>query len=405
MAGVRATLTQVRGATKHRAEDTAPKPDFITFVSLASEIYQAHRDHLIPVQHFQPALETYQGKGHTSLVTHEAMTLSAPSPFARGVVSSFSEGIVIKRPRDIKLGKASSGLISFITELRIRFHPALRSHPHIARLRGIGWDFEDEDATVPRPILLEEFAPQGALDNFWKHWNFVRMNFKSKLEFCRDLAGGLRALHSCGVVHGDVKPANILVFPRPDSRDSFVVKLTDFGHSAIESDHQGILPAFTPQWCAPEATRDDDNAQGMTFQELKATDVYSYGLVVLSIMIGRSFYLDYKQTEDIQRHKQSNTLLQQSIDQVEKEDRECMDSDLEVETVSTLLRKTIQRDPGLRSLSDCASVIDRFVFAFFFFPFVYFDPPNQSPPCPGRCVDEVLAFADTALRRSQQRVA
>ena len=399
MAGVRATLTQVRGATKRRGDDTAPKPDFITFVSLASEIYQAHRDHLIPVQHFQPALETYQGKGHTSLVTHTAMTLSAPSAVARGVVSSFREGVMIKRPRDINLEKASSGLISFITELRIRFHPALRSHPHIARLRGIGWDFQDEDATIPRPILLEEFAPQGALDNFWKHWNFVRMNFKSKLEFCRDLADGLRALHSCGVVHGDVKPANILVFPRRDSRDNFLVKLTDFGHSAIESDRQPVLPAFTPQWCAPEATS-DDSSPNMTFQEMKATDVYSYGLVVLSIMIGRSFYFDYKQAEDIQHHKQADTLLQQSIDQVEKEDKECMDSDLEVGTVSALLRKTIQRDPQLRSLSDCVSTIDRFVVSLL--SFTQIGPAQKHVLTrPGLCRYELETQATTSRMKFQ----
>jgi serine/threonine protein kinase len=271
-----------------------------------------HHDDLIPVQQYQPALETYQGKGHTSLVTHAAVMRSAPSTFARGVISSFSEGVVIKRPRGIKLGKSSSALVSFVTELRIRFHPILRAHRHIAQLRGVGWDFEDEDTMIPRPILLEEFAPQGALDNFWKHWNFVRMNFKSKLEFCRDLADGLGVLHACGVVHGDVKPANILVFPRPDSRDSFVVKLTDFGHSAIESDGQGILPAFTPQWCAPEVTRDDE-CQSMSFSDMKATDIYSYGLVVLSIMIGRSFYLDYERVEEIQRDKQAGTLLQRSI--------------------------------------------------------------------------------------------
>ncbi|KAK0644254.1 kinase-like domain-containing protein [Cercophora newfieldiana] len=360
MARARATFTQVRNATKQSADDATPKPDFITFVSLVSEAYQAHHDDLIPVQQYKPSLETFQGKGHTSLVTHAAVMRSAPSTFARGVVSSFSEGVVIKRPRDIKLGKSSSGLTSFITELRIRLHPTLRAHPHIARLRGIGWDFQDEDATIPRPILLEEFAPLGALDNFWKNWNFVRMTFKSKLEFCRDLAEGLRALHACGVVHGDVKPANILVFPCPGTRGSFVVKLTDFGHSAIESDRQGILPAFTPQWCAPEATREDDS-QAMSFTEMKCTDVYSYGLVILSIMIGRSFYLDYEQVEDIQRDKQVGTLLPRSIQQVEKEDKDCMDSDLEVGTVSALLRKTIQLDPQLRSLSSCVSIIDRFV--------------------------------------------
>ncbi|RYP36004.1 hypothetical protein DL767_003571 [Monosporascus sp. MG133] len=359
MAGARATFTQVRDATKRRADDSGPKPDFITFVSLASEIYQAQDDDLIPVQQYQPALETYQGKGHTSLVTHADISRNAPSAYARGAISSFSEGVVIKRPRDIKLEKSSSGLVSFITELRIRFHPTLRTHPHIARLRGVGWGFEDEDATIPQPILLEEFAPQGALDSFWKNWNFVRMTFKSKLEFCRDLADGLHALHTCGVVHGDVKPANILVFPRPGSRDSFAVKLTDFGHSAIESDSQGMLPAFTPQWCAPEATREDDSL-AMGFPDMKATDVYSYGLVLLSIMIGRSFYLDYEQVEEVQRDKQNGTLLQRSIEQVEKEDKECMDSDLEVGTVSALLRETIQRDPRLRSLSGCTDIIDRY---------------------------------------------
>src|SRR3954453_10181140 len=83
MAGARATFTRVRSATKQRVDDTAPKPDFITFVSLVSEAYQMHHDDLIPVQQYQPALETYQGKGHTSLVTHAAVMRNAPSTFAR----------------------------------------------------------------------------------------------------------------------------------------------------------------------------------------------------------------------------------------------------------------------------------------------------------------------------------
>ena len=79
MVGARATFTQVRGVTKQRADDNALKPDFITFVSLVSEAYQAHLDGLIPVQQYLPGLETYQGKGHTSLATQAAVSRSAPS--------------------------------------------------------------------------------------------------------------------------------------------------------------------------------------------------------------------------------------------------------------------------------------------------------------------------------------
>lgn len=165
----RATFTRLRAVPERSHENDGPTPDFITFISLACEIYQARSDELVPVQQYPSVLETYQGKGHTSLVTHAQIDLSTPSSWSRGAFESYSEGIVIKRPRQSILENKSDGINSFINELRIRSHISLRHHPNIARLRGIGWDFEDEDATIPRPIILEEFAPQGALDNFWRN--------------------------------------------------------------------------------------------------------------------------------------------------------------------------------------------------------------------------------------------
>ncbi|CAI4215793.1 unnamed protein product [Parascedosporium putredinis] len=263
----RTNFTRIRGGTKAGAQKgSGPKADFITFVSLACEIYQRQDHDLVAVRQYPPALETYQGKGHTSLVSHTRV--------------------------------------------------------------GVGWDFEDDEATIPRPILLEEFAPQGALDSFWKNWSFVRLSFKANLEFCRDIAEGLRALHACGVVHGDLKPENILVFPRKDARDSFMVKLTDFGHSALMSDDPETLPAFTPWWCAPEAT----SATNMTFAELKSTDYYSYGLVILSIMLGRPFHLDI---DDVEKRKQDGSILDKAVQLLESEDKNNYDSDLDVEAVAS----------------------------------------------------------------------
>lgn len=350
----RTNFTRIRGGTKAGAQKgSGPKADFITFVSLACEIYQRQDHDLVAVRQYPPALETYQGKGHTSLVSHTRVVQQAPSDFVRGSLASYDEGIILKRPRHVQEEKAKSdALSSFITDLRIRSHRSLAAHPNVARLRGVGWDFEDDEATIPRPILLEEFAPQGALDSFWKNWSFVRLSFKANLEFCRDIAEGLRALHACGVVHGDLKPENILVFPRKDARDSFMVKLTDFGHSALMSDDPETLPAFTPWWCAPEAT----SATNMTFAELKSTDYYSYGLVILSIMLGRPFHLDI---DDVEKRKQDGSILDKAVRLLESEDKNNYDSDLDVEAVASLLRKTIQLNPGHRSMEACVCLIEK----------------------------------------------
>ncbi|KAJ9143934.1 hypothetical protein NKR19_g6660 [Coniochaeta hoffmannii] len=157
------------------------------------------------------------------------------------------------------------------------------------------------------------------------------MTFQSRLEFCRDIAEGLYALHLCGVVHGDVKPENILVFPREGKRDAFMVKLTDFGHSVLEQDGLDALPAFTPLWCAPEATQ----RASMTFQDMVATDCYSYGFVVLSILIGRAFHIAF---DDVEGIKSNGSILERAVALVEREDRESNDSDLELDVVELLLR-------------------------------------------------------------------
>ncbi|KAH8900586.1 kinase-like protein [Thozetella sp. PMI_491] len=349
----RTNFTRVRGHVRSNQLDDGIKPDFITFVSLACEIYRDAED-LVPMQQYPPDLETYQGKGHTSLVSHTVVSKLAASNITRGSKLSSAENVVIKRPRGSILDPNAAALSSFITELRVRTHPPLQTHHGIARLKGIGWDFEDREATIPRPILLEEWAPQGALDSFWKNWSFVRMSFESKLDFCRQIGAGLVALHCHGVVHGDVKPENILVFPLSSVRDSFMVKLTDFGHSVLEQDGLDVLPAFTPLWCAPEAKKEAK----MTFLEMASTDCYSYGLVVLSIILGYAFH-SHNAFGEVEVCKANGEILQLAIEEVKKEDKENHDSDLDVSTVSALLGSTIQLSPRLRSMMHCLWVIDR----------------------------------------------
>ncbi|KAI3343008.1 hypothetical protein F4824DRAFT_510307 [Ustulina deusta] len=292
-----------------------------------------------PVRQFHPSRETPYSKGHTSSVSHTRISRKAASAVSRNATSAiYQDVIIIKRPRKSILEQETYALVSFITELRVRTHAPLREHPNIAQLRGVGWDFEDEAATIPRPLLLEELAPQGALNNFWARWNFVPM-------------------HDCGVVHGDVKPENILIFPRMDTDNEFVAKLTDFGHSVFEYSHSKSPPAFTPQWCAPELSPEGSGLNPMGFRGMQLTDVYSYGLVILSIMIERPFH---ESIDDFKTPKSNGTMLTEAIELVSREDRDRLDSDLDLATIELLMRQTIRLRPKHRNLEKCIKIMNNY---------------------------------------------
>lgn len=68
----------------------------------------------------------------------------------------------------------------------------------------------------------------------------------------RQICRGLAAAHDAGVVHRDVKPANVMLVHR-EGRPDFV-KLVDFGIAVFQADVGGVHQvAGTPQYMAPEA--------------------------------------------------------------------------------------------------------------------------------------------------------
>lgn len=95
----------------------------------------------------------------------------------------------------------------------------------------------------------------------------------------RDVADALAALHRHGVVHRDVKPANILVDAALDT-----ARLADFGLARSFLDegnrltHTGELVG-TPHFMAPE--------QAMGRAVGPAADVYALGMVLFTLLAGR----------------------------------------------------------------------------------------------------------------------
>jgi hypothetical protein len=107
-----------------------------------------------------------------------------------------------------------------------------------------------------------------------------------------DIAAGVEALHSSEIVHGDIKPDNILMFRQGNPGVPFLAKLSDFGVCIDMSDHK-ISPRDylgTDSWVGPEARKShpeyDDTLLG-PFQadQLKQFDSFSYGMLLLALFV------------------------------------------------------------------------------------------------------------------------
>jgi len=82
------------------------------------------------------------------------------------------------------------------------------------------------------------------------------------------------------VIHGDIKPQNVLVFKNTFGKAT--VKVADFGYSTLAVGEAGnvFLPKSRP-WNAPE-----HHFGEFKVPEAKKTDVYSFGLLCLWVLFG-----------------------------------------------------------------------------------------------------------------------
>ncbi|KAH7432985.1 hypothetical protein KP509_07G049400 [Ceratopteris richardii] len=95
-------------------------------------------------------------------------------------------------------------------------------------------------------------------------------------KYLRDIVTGLRYLHSCGIIHGDIKPENLLI------NDSGQVKICDFGVSQRfegNNDELRCSPG-TQVFTAPECIT------GATYHG-RAADVWALGVTLYCMIFGQ----------------------------------------------------------------------------------------------------------------------
>ena len=159
----------------------------------------------------------------------------------------------------------------FETEAR---HAASLHHPGVAAVYDFGEASAVDGSGVHRPFLVMELVDGQPLSALLLPGQ--PLDPEATRDLLTQAADALGAAHAAGIVHRDVKPANLLV--TPDRQ----VKITDFG-IARAAEGVGLTETGqvmgTPQYLSPE------QAEGKSASP--ASDVYSLGVVAFECLAGR----------------------------------------------------------------------------------------------------------------------
>lgn len=173
-------------------------------------------------------------------------------------------------------------------EIRSLCHDRTRQHPNIVKLVAWGYDYSNRNDLYPLPVLYVEEAVCSlqTLLRDPRKFSPGRLSMATKYQLCLDVASGLECLRHCSIVHGDLKPDNVLIFKQLDKGMPFVAKLADFGLCiAIEKEEDITFSRYrsTPGWKPPEVESVGAD-QTISPELLFKCDSYSYGLLGLSTL-------------------------------------------------------------------------------------------------------------------------
>ncbi len=147
------------------------------------------------------------------------------------------------------------------------------SHPSLVTL------FDAHLAHDAVSYLVMEYIGGGTLSSLIAKGPVARRDAAS---LASDLGEALHVIHRAGIIHRDVKPANILLRPPSTLDHTFRAVLADFGIAYVVDAARVTTPGLTvgtAAYISPEQVRGE--------APCPASDIYSLGLVLIEALSGR----------------------------------------------------------------------------------------------------------------------
>lgn len=172
------------------------------------------------------------------------------------------------------------------------------SHPNIVWFWGLS-EREDARGLSQLAIVMELVQGEPLSAVIERHVERAQpgglpaMPFARAWHYFQQLLGALAATHQLGIVHRDVKPANLLI------RHDGTAKLTDFGIARLPADaarDAGAMQPGTGAYMAPEQVR------GAVLDG--RSDLYSAAIVLYEMITGRTPFEDPDASEMLIRAMQ-----------------------------------------------------------------------------------------------------
>ncbi len=181
--------------------------------------------------------------------------------------------VMLERTVALKVLRAGSALEPHALLAEARAAAAL-SHPNVCIIHAV-------DTSQGTPMIVMEYVAGQPLSSVLEKGPLEHPQVAS---LGRQIALGMAAAHAQGIVHGDLKPANIMVTP------DGTAKIMDFGlarrrplpaveETAVWSPTQSGALSGTPRYMAPEQARGEPVTP--------ASDVFALGLLLYEMVTGR----------------------------------------------------------------------------------------------------------------------
>ncbi len=185
--------------------------------------------------------------------------------------------VALKVPRPHALVQAQLRQ-RFVTEA----HAAARlDHPHIVAVFEAG-----EDGDLPYIACAVCEGPSLAE---WLASRTTPLNPRITAKVVRELADALQYSHDRGILHRDIKPGNVLLFPQTRitvEEFPFVARIGDFGLAKLLEDPSldSVTSQLigTPRFMAPEMLGDGVKTASV------ASDVYALGAILYAMLTGQA---------------------------------------------------------------------------------------------------------------------